>query len=102
MNKNISSLQVFVLLRFSYWNVLTLEAAEILQLTEGDAYSFKAAHGREHILPIIPALHAFPVGVQVFMWIYKIPHSLASEILGMFCRQRCIHITPAMPLNLRN
>lgn len=102
MKENTSSLQVFVLLRFNYWNMFTIEAAEILQLTEEDTYSFKAAHGKEHILPIIPVLHGFPVGVQVFMWIYKIPHSVASEILGMFCRQRCIHITPAMPLNLCN
>jgi len=82
--------------------MFAIEAAEILQLTEEDTSSFKSVHGREHILPIIPALHGFAVGVQVFMWIYKISHSLASEILGMFCRQRCIHRTPAMPLNLCN
>lgn len=51
----------------------------------------------ENILPIMPTLHEYPVGVQVVMQMCKIPHSLASEILGMFCRQRCIHKTPALP-----
>lgn len=86
-------------LMFNYWNTLARET-EIPQLTEGSTYSFKAAHCREHFLPIIPALHGFPVGVQVLMQIYKIPHSLASEISGTFCRQRCIHTTPAMPPSL--
>lgn len=81
-------------LMFNYWNTFARET-EIPQLTEGSTYSFKAAHCREHFLPIIPALHGFPVGVQVLMQIYKIPHSLASEISGTFCRQRCIHTTPA-------
>lgn len=76
--------------------MFAIEAAEILQLTE-DTYSSKAVHGREHILPIIPTLHEFPVGVQVVMQISKIPQSLASEILGIFCRQRCICKTPALP-----
>lgn len=80
--------------------MLTTEAAEILQLTEEDTYSFKAVHPRERILPIIPTPHAFPVGAQVFMRIYKIPRGLASETLGTFCRQRRIHITPAVPLNV--
>lgn len=88
----------FVLM-FNYWNTFARET-EIPRLTEGSTYFFKATHCREHFLPIIPALHGFPVGVQVLMQIYKIPHSLASEISGTFCRQRCIHTTPAMPPSL--